>query len=363
VPPILSIRKFASLIGTPAPRLREIAANVKAHYRAFPLVNKNKVRQITAPDHELKVVQRRIVDNVLGKLTLGDGVHGGVRGRSPKSNAENHLGRPCVVTLDVRDFFPSVSHSRVYRMFRHEHGFGKDVASLLTRLTTFNGQLPQGAPTSTAIANLLLASPVDVPLSIEGKRRGVVSSRFVDDMAFSGSNPRPMINAAGKMLSRRGLSIYRQNAKGQIKPKLEIRVRSQPQEITGLNVNRRSGPSVPRKRRDDVRAAIHALRAMRDEELAPATVSVRGRINHVRRFNPGAAKSLRTYLESTLAARRGAKAEQRAQARDQFILGRRLRAGQSRKPVGKPSEADPYVAEMTLPVGQGGEAPNHVSRR
>ena len=74
------------------------------------------------------------------------------------------------VNLDVKDFFPNVRHYIVYRMFRRELGFGRDVARLLTRLTTFRAGLPQGAPTSTAIANVLLALPVDGPISVEAER-------------------------------------------------------------------------------------------------------------------------------------------------------------------------------------------------
>lgn len=159
------------------------------------------------------MAQRRIKNNILASITLGEGVHGGVRGRSPRSNATPHLGQPCVVNLDVRDFFPNVRHYVVYRMFRRELGFGRDVARLLTRLTTLDGQLPQGASTSTAIANVL-ALPIDRPISVEAERFDVRYTRFVDDITLSGSNPRPLINIVGRMLSRRRLPMYRKKQSG-----------------------------------------------------------------------------------------------------------------------------------------------------
>ncbi len=85
---------------------------------------------------------------VLDEFEVTEAVHGSVRGRSPASNASQHLGQSCVVTLDVKDFFTSVRYYIVYRMIRHELGMGRDVARLLTRLTTFRSYLPQGAPTS-----------------------------------------------------------------------------------------------------------------------------------------------------------------------------------------------------------------------
>lgn len=305
--PILSLRDLSSRLGRPLARLREIADDIKSHYKLLPLVdkkNKDKVRHLMVPDDELKEIQRRIKNNILAKISLGGVVQGGVRGRSPRSNATQHLGQPCVVNLDVKTFFPSVRHYVVYRMFRHDLRFGRDVASLLTRLTTIKSELPQGAPTSTAIANVLLALPVDGPISIEAERFDVRYTRYVDDITFSGSNPRPLINIVGRMLSRRRLPMHRKKAKWHSKPKLKITSRSRRQEVTGLIVNSRTGPSVSRQYRDNIRAAIFALSNALDDNMLRETVSsIRGKITYVRQFNGGAAKRLQRYLESTLAQR------------------------------------------------------------
>ena len=299
--PILSVRDLASQLGKSPARLHEIADAIKPYYRESALVDKGnpqKIRRLTIPRGELKEIQRRINRNILRQIALGAGVHGGVAGRSPRSNAEAHLGQPCVVNLDVRNFFPSARHHAIYRMFRKELGYGRDVARLLTRLTTFESKLPQGAPTSTGVGNLLLALPVDRPVDVEAERRGVTYTRFVDDVALSGRNPRPLINVVGRMLSRRGLRLHRDKAK------LKITPRSSPQEMTGLIVNGRNGPSVSRKRRDRIRAAIFALRNVIDDAALHTEVnSIRGRISYVQQFNPGAAKRLQKYLESTLATR------------------------------------------------------------
>src|SRR5437899_9317974 len=149
-------------------------------------------------------------------------------------------------------------------MFPKARGFGREVARLLTRLTTLDSELPQGAPTSTGVANLLLALPVDDPIAAEAKRLGVRCTRFVDDIVLSGPNPRPMINVAGRMLSKRRLRMHREKGKRQSKAKLKITPRSKPQEVTGLLVNTQSGPSVSRRRRDNIRAALFALRNATD---------------------------------------------------------------------------------------------------
>jgi len=298
--PILSVNRLASIIGIPAARLRAIAAHVEQHYRHDVLWQGDKPRQLKIPRSELKDVQRRILTKVLAPIPLADCAHGGVRGHSPRTNASQHLGQSFVAVCDVRSFFPNVRHSVVYRMFRHTLGFGTDVASMLTKLVTFEAQLPQGAPTSTAVANLLLTAPVDEPLARESRSCDVRYTRFVDDIAFSGSNPAKLINHAGRLLSRVGLRLHRMKAPPGNKSKLKLVSRNAPQEVTGLLVNSSAGPSISRARRDNIRLAILQLRYAPAGTRAKAIASIRGRIAHLRQFNPGAAKRMTRCFASHL---------------------------------------------------------------
>ncbi len=299
--PILSVRDLASRLGTTPSRLNEVASSIESHYVVVPLEANGKIRILHVPRDELMQIQRGIKTSVLDKIGFAEVAHGGVRGRSPRTNAVQHLAQRCVVTVDVRGFFPSVRHYVVYRMFRHELGFGRDVARLLTRLTTLKSRLPQGTPTSTAIANLLLATPVDAPLVRLAQQQDVRYTRFVDDITMSGPNPRPLINVVARMLSRRRLQMHRKKARWTTKAKLKIRSRGAPQEVTGLVVNSARGPTISRTRRDAVRAAIYELKRLPERELAHAVQSVRGRISHVRQFNNEAATRLQKYLDETLA--------------------------------------------------------------
>ena len=301
-PPILSLQALAWKIKVPLARLHKIAGNVDKHYDELRLLKGDKLRILHVPHEELKEIQRRICKHILEPISLGDEVHGGVRGRSTLTNAARHLGKPCVVCLDVKSFFPSVRHAVVYRMFRAELGFGRDVASMLTRLTTLQAQLPQGAPTSTAVANLILPRPVDRPMAALAQETGVVYGRFVDDICMSGDNPRPLISEVAKALSRRRLPMYRAKVRSRATNKLRVMPSSGPQLVTGLNVNDRSGPSVPRGKRDKVRAAIHSLRSIETEAARSIELrSIRGRIAYIRQFNPGEAIRLERSLAETLA--------------------------------------------------------------
>jgi RNA-directed DNA polymerase len=290
--PILSLRELSYRLNTPIETLRAIAENVTKHYRVWSEKDEktSKVRVFREPSPELKNIQKRI-NKILEDFGLHDSAHGGVKGRSPRTNALLHLGQPIVVTLDVHSFYPSVRHTWVYRMFRHELAFGRDVARLLTRLTTLDAQLPQGAPTSPAIGNMFLKS-VDMPISARSRAANVVNTRFVDDFAFSGDNePQALINPTAKALSRRGLSISRKPSK------LKVMPRSGPQVVTGLNVNSKAGPSVPKQYRDAVRASIHRLSQMPPgAERNSAIASIRGKIRYVAGYNPGSARRLEAYI-------------------------------------------------------------------
>jgi RNA-directed DNA polymerase len=275
-----------------------VAKEIHSHYRMFTKkIGKDKYRTFRVPDKELMQIQRRIVAFVLWPLEMSETAHGGVRGRSAATNAAVHCGQRCVINLDVRTFFDKVRHGAVYRMFCHERHFGRDVAHLLTRLTTYQSLLPQGAPTSPVVANLVLAISVDAPASSSAQLLALNYTRFVDDLTFSGNNPRPIINAVARLLSSRRLPLYRK--KNKKKSKLRITPHSRAQEVTGLLVNDAGRVSISRERRSAVRAAIFNLRSLTDQRATQKALrSIQGRINHVGQFNPGEARRLRRYLLS-----------------------------------------------------------------
>jgi RNA-directed DNA polymerase len=290
---IVSMRELCWRIGIPRERLLAIAVDRGNHYHVWTEYDgrKDKTREYQAPGDELKEIQRRIVARILSEYDLSPAAHGAVKERSPTSNAIEHLGAATVVNVDVVNFFPEVGHRRIFDMFRRDFGFGRDVADVLTQLTTLRGRLPTGAPTSPAIANALLARSVDRPLVKLTKELGISYTRYVDDFTFSGTRARQMINEAAVRLSRLGLKISHK------KKKLKISPNSSRQTVTGLVVNSKHGASAGRERIRNVRAAIHELPSLALEERSRALRSIAGRINYVRQFNKGAAKRLMRQLE------------------------------------------------------------------
>lgn len=142
-----------------------------------------KQRTFRNPSTFLKAVQKRIKRNVLDKVKFPDCVHGGVKGRSNITNAKQHQGKKYIFETDLQDFYPNISMLRVYNAFL-SLGYSTHISHWLTALTTRKNELPQGSPTSTALANLVFIQTDFALLSI-CKRHEITYTRYVDDLTFS----------------------------------------------------------------------------------------------------------------------------------------------------------------------------------
>jgi RNA-directed DNA polymerase len=232
-------------------------------------------RLIEAPKPRLQAIQRRILREILDFLPSHDRAHGFVRGRSCISAAEHHAGEFAVVSTDLRDFFASTPITRVHGIFR-SLGFPWAVARLLTRLCTTNTpasvflrsregrqhdwetrkhfdaqHLPQGAPTSPALANLA-AWHLDQRLVGLSNRFEAHYTRYADDLAFSGDAAFAL--KVGKFLSTVE-RIARDEGYALNSRKTRIMHRSGCQRITGIVVNQHL--NVPRKVYDELKAILH----------------------------------------------------------------------------------------------------------
>ena len=140
-------------------------------------------RVINPPKDELKEIQKRINKYMVDNIQMPEYAFGGIKSRDNIRNARFHKGQKFVFQTDLKDFFPYITHKKVYEMFVRV-GFSHDVSSMLTKLTTYNGHLPQGAPTSTTIANLVFM-PTGQALQSIAKREGLRFTTFVDDVTMS----------------------------------------------------------------------------------------------------------------------------------------------------------------------------------
>ena len=284
---LFSIPRFEALLCLPIKQIKEIAKKAGSYYSPFnkPPVQrwfpKNprviKVRRIDHPVDPLKELQRRILNRLLEPLALPHNMKGGVKGRHLKDNIELHRNARVLVTLDIKSFFPSISNKMVYSIWRNQLNCSPYIAGLLTKLTTFERHLPQGAPTSTYLANLFLASIQD-EIVLCCAENNVVFSTWVDDLAFSGSNAPHVIETAIAVLQHAGLAVSHK--------KLKVMRPGSRKVLNGIVMGKEL--NVPFKYRKDLRAGIYRLRRgqVNRRVLDKYTRSMLGRIAYVLQVNP-----------------------------------------------------------------------------
>ena len=142
------------------------------------------IRQTFDARPVLKAVQIRIKERLLQRVVFPTYLHGSLRGCSPRTNAKMHVRAKITFAEDITQFFPSASQTLVRRTWLRFFGFSEDVADLLTDLTTLNGGLPQGAVTSSYLANLIFWD-YEPCLVKTLASRGLTYSRYVDDVTVS----------------------------------------------------------------------------------------------------------------------------------------------------------------------------------
>ena len=169
-----------------------IANDTSKHYKRTFIPKRNgKKREINEPDKDLKFIQKVLSTRFFNKFYNARRLscaHGFIDGRSIRSNANSHLKHNFLLKLDIKDFFPSIKENLVF-----ERCFGKDlypesVKVLITKLVTLNGALPQGAPTSPIISNIVM-SDFDMAMMKYANEHHLSYTRYADDIAIS-SNER-----------------------------------------------------------------------------------------------------------------------------------------------------------------------------
>ena len=303
--------------GTPDRRLRHYTYRWQPRAGAPP-------RPIARPKRRLKEIQRWILHEILDHIPAHDAAHGFVRGRSVRSHAALHVGHATVVRMDLEDFFASVPASRVFGIFRTA-GFPEAVAHALTALCVTvvprvewdtvrppedpsllqrhfrlgrrlaTPHLPQGAPTSPALASLA-AHGLDRRLARLGPALGARYSRYADDLTFSGSADVPV-----GTLTRVVAEVARDEGFHMARGKRSVRRHNERQLVCGVVVNRR--PNVPRDEYDRLKAILHdAARngpAYANRAHAPDfRAHLLGRIAWIVQLNPARGHRLRARFDA-----------------------------------------------------------------
>lgn len=242
-----------------------------SHYKRFEIAKKTGgTRLISAPMPRLKRSQYWILENILSKITLPETAHGFIPQRSIVTNARPHTGAALVINLDLENFFPTITYPRIKGMF-HAMGYSEQVAVLLALICSepevdaieldnvpyYVGHgprhLPQGAPTSPAISNIICCR-LDRRLAGMSRKLAYRYSRYADDLTFSGDNS---ASADLQKLLWRARQIIRDEGFILNETKTRIMKTGGRQEVTGIVVNRK--PSINRSKVKRFRALLYQL--------------------------------------------------------------------------------------------------------
>ena len=249
LPYIYDINHLANLCEVSPNQLSLFVTEKRKAYASFKVPKKNgTLREINAPCSQLKWVQRWILDEILYRLDPGDYSHGFIPDRSIITNASVHVGEELVLNIDLKDFFPNIKTNRIVGLF-NKMGYTKKTAVLLAEICTFNWALPQGAPTSPMLSNLI-AWHLDVHLAEFCEKYGFNYSRYADDISISG----PRILPKYKTLIFRIIQIQGFKINNE---KVRLHDRGSCQKVTGLVVNEKV--SIERKKKRFLRAIVHNI--------------------------------------------------------------------------------------------------------
>ena len=287
------------------------------HYR-WTSKRSGAPRLIEIPKPRLKTIQRQILKEILNHVPPHPGAHGFTRGRSGLTYVSPHLGKDVVLRMDLKDFFHSVPVPRIGALFRHL-GYPQTVAYLLQGLCTHttsaalagndyqklpwdsqkrlaDKHLPQGAPTSPAIANLC-ARGLDCRLQGLADRLGLDYSRYADDLAFSGSSKLASLapylqGMVGAIALDEGFEINHR--------KTRLRTQAQSQRLAGMVVNRR--PNLSRAEYDRLKATLYnCVRFGPDsqnrQEITDFKSHLAGKIAYAAWLNPARGERLKSLWQ------------------------------------------------------------------
>ena len=327
IPTLPTVGQFAEWCDVPLGLVDWLSQHRKDHYRVSTTPKRSGgLRIVEAPRARLKAIQRKIATEILQTIPCHSAAHGFVRGRSALSFVQTHVGKPVLLRMDLQDFFPSIAASRVFGLFR-SMGYPYAMTQLLTNLCTATcseeklemllpdgwrfqpdldrrwqlrslycrKHLPQGAPTSPALANRI-AYRLDCRLAGLARCVGLNYTRYADDLLFSGSESFGRVAKAfaikvGSIALEEGFQIQFR--------KTRIMRASTRQTAAGIVLNRRT--NLNRIEYDRLKATLCNCARLgpstqNRNQLTEFEAHLRGRVNWVRQLHPARGEKLATLF-------------------------------------------------------------------
>ncbi|ABE58557.1 reverse transcriptase family protein [Chromohalobacter israelensis] len=271
--PINSLKALNRALGIDEDEIFHALSNIS--YKEVPIKKKDGAIRVTYDaTSALKVVQKKVTSNIFHRVNFPHYIHGCIRDtKTPRNiytNAYPHAGCKQVILCDIKDFFPSIKAKTVFFIFRHCLGFSPNVSQRLTDLCTYNGTLPQGASTSSYIANLAFWD-VEPLLVKKLESLGLTYTRFADDITISAkksiskSLKTQVLHEVRRTIRKRGCSLKKNKTivlkRSQViigKDKETQETTRNPITVTSLSIHH-SSVTISKVERRKVRAFVDKL--------------------------------------------------------------------------------------------------------
>lgn len=311
MPWVFDLTSFAYSLGIQGRTCTYLVVTRKNQYKKSFIPKKTGgVRMINAPSEKLKFVQKRLLDNYLNKFEYPEHISAYVQGRQTRTSAEKHSGKPLLIIMDLKDFFTTTKRSWIRHVLQKECNYPFLVAGYMADLMTVPIEtesgvkhvVPQGAPTSGAIANLVANERIDKKLLKLCEDWGFEYTRYADDLAFScekrlsKKDTNKFIKQATKIIKQGG---YLVNYK-----KLRVVRSGRQQRLLGMTINEK--PNVIRKHYHNLRARIHHCKYKGFDTVAEEMglengetlkSQIEGKLSYYHMINPTKALKLKKQLE------------------------------------------------------------------
>ena len=285
-------RELSSLeqdLGISAKTLYAVSNNISKHYHKAKLPKKSGgFRNLSVPDGVLKSIQKRIAEVLLIHMPVSRYAKAYRFGSTTLRNAKHHVGKQVVLKLDILHFFDSIRYSTVKDKVFPEEIYAEPLRILLTMLCYYKDALPQGAPSSPAITNIILYE-FDEQIGQWCRARRIAYTRYCDDMTFSGNfDPAEVIRFVRLELKKMGFLLNEQ--------KTRIQRPGQQQTVTGIVVNEKM--SIPADFRRKLRQELYYCRKFGIQEHLQKIgleipedtfrMQLLGKVNYVLQVHPDA---------------------------------------------------------------------------
>lgn len=306
--PISKVESLSRVLGVPAAELLHVANESEKYYFAnSPIVKPDGSERYTyRVANRLSKIQQAINKVIFGAVFFPEYLHGSIKDKeNPRtyiSAAKVHAGARLIISEDVSNFFGCIGEDLVKKMWLYLFNFSPEVGELLTRLTTYAGIVPQGAPTSSYIANLILWDKE--PEFVEKLNGlGMEYTRYVDDIVISSttmvSDPdkKGAISGVFSMLSSKGLRPNRRKHK--------VMSGSNRMEVHNITLN--SGRiTMSRAKRKRIRLEVFNLKksaiecSRRGCEYVSSYNSIMGKVRELEKFHPEEAEAYFSDMEDII---------------------------------------------------------------